>query len=117
MNTIRILKFVEKFRQLFTNKYFIENEDDSEYIIPVKKIVVRKQRTITEALEYILQKYDILTKDELDDWCGTEGRKKLYNAVKRLAHEHWERISKPEAYVRSHYEKLLEGYLKHDLRK
>ena len=35
---------------------------------------------------------------------------KLYEYIKHLAPEHWERIATPESSVRSNYEQMLTGY-------
>ena len=65
---------------------------------------------IKEAVKMIMNDSKIRSKQELDEWCGDEGRKKLYECVRCKAHEHWESIKTPEASTRYNYEKLLTGY-------
>ena len=43
---------------------------------------------IKEAVKMIMNDSKIRSKQELDEWCGDEGRKKLYECVRCKAHEH-----------------------------
>lgn len=52
----------------------------------------------------------ITSKQHLDDWCGNEKRKKLYNYVKNKAPEHWNKLKVPESSVRYYYEIKLTGF-------
>lgn len=53
---------------------------------------------------------NIRSKNDLDIWCGAEGRKKLYTFVKAFAPDHWGKLKKPESATRSYYERVLRGY-------
>jgi len=68
------------------------------------------ERTISEALTFILETEGITTKHDLDVWCGNQRREKLYTRIYQLAPTHWERIKEPKAYVRYYYEHKLIGY-------
>lgn len=65
---------------------------------------------IKKALGIIFTGYNINSKEELDVWCGHEGRNKLYNVIKLLANEHCNRLVDYKAYIRFYYEKILAGY-------
>jgi hypothetical protein len=69
-----------------------------------------KLKSIQEAINYIVERENIKTKDDLDIWCGGSKRKKLYEDVKRLVPEKWTSIAKPECSVRACYEHILPGY-------
>jgi len=68
------------------------------------------ERTISEALNFILETENITTKDDLDKWCGNLKREKLYKYVKQLSPTNWVRIKEPKACVRAYYENKLIGY-------
>jgi hypothetical protein len=68
------------------------------------------ERTINEALNFILETENITTKEDLDKWCGHLKREKLYKYIKQLAPNHWDRLKEPKAYVRGYYEHKLIGY-------
>ena len=44
--------------------------------------------------------YNINSKEELDVWCGDQGRNKLYNVFNFLANEHCNRLVDYKAYIR-----------------
>ena len=69
-----------------------------------------KLKSIQEAINYIFERENIKTKNDLDIWCGGSKRKKLYEDVKRLVPEKWSSIDKPECSVRACYEHILPGY-------
>ena len=62
------------------------------------------------ALQFLFSIENIQTRQDLDEWCGDMGKKKLYLYVQRLAPEHWERIATPRNSVRACYQKMLTGY-------
>ena len=68
------------------------------------------ERTITEALYFILETENLTSKDDLDRWCGGTTREKLYKYIEYFAPSHWSRIKDPRAYVRGRYEHKLIGY-------
>jgi hypothetical protein len=68
------------------------------------------EKSISQAVEFILSSENITTKDDLDKWCENQGRKKLYNCVQSLAPSKWQTIKEPKASVRACYEHLLIGY-------
>ena len=65
---------------------------------------------IGRATQYILETNNIKTKEELDVWCNGTGRYRFYAEVRRLAPDHYDRITHPEASIRAAYERLLIGY-------
>lgn len=82
-----------------------------EYIKCLEKMVSEDiDLKIKQGLNLIFKKYNIKNKDDLDNWCGIEGRKKLYKKVRYLCPKHWNSIKNPESTVRARYEKILEGY-------
>ena len=66
--------------------------------------------TIKSATELILSIENLRTKQELDNWCGDRGKQKLYDYVRAIAPEHWNRIATPTHSVRFYYQKMLTGY-------
>ena len=65
---------------------------------------------IKSATQFILSIENLRTKQDLDNWCGDMGKKKLFLYIKRLAPEHWERINTPKNSVGFYYQKMLTGY-------
>jgi predicted GTPase len=65
--------------------------------------------SIQEAVRKILVERGISTKDQLDAWCDGS-RTTLYDAVKKLAPQHWLTHNTPESTIRALYESLLLGY-------
>lgn len=65
---------------------------------------------IQEAIRFIVGVEKMRSREDLDIWCGSTYRHKLYEYVKRLAPEHWERLQKPKDDVRAIYETMLYGY-------
>jgi len=68
---------------------------------------------ITQALDFVFHIVNIRSRQDLDEWCGANGRQKLYTIIQLLANEHWNRIRTPECSVRACYEKKLPGYKIH----
>ena len=54
------------------------------------------QMKIQEAVKFILNVESIITKDDLDQWCGAMGRQKMYTYVAQLASEHWQAVKTPK---------------------
>ena len=69
-----------------------------------------KLKSIQEAINYIVERENIKTKNDLDIWCGGSKRTRLYENVKEIAPEKWSTIAKPECSVRACYEHILPGY-------
>jgi hypothetical protein len=70
-------------------------------------------RTIADAVRNIIHKAGIKNKTDLDNWCGNEGRKKLYDEVQRLVPEHYNNSTRgktPDNSVRRIYQAILPGY-------
>ena len=72
--------------------------------------VSNESREIPKVLNDLFAEQCITSKQHLDDWCGNEKRKKLYNYVKSKAPEHWNKLKVPESRVRNHYEIILTGF-------
>ena len=66
--------------------------------------------SIPDALRTLFARKGITNRKQLNAWCGSAGREKLYMRIKRLAPEHWSRIATPEASTRAAYETMLSGY-------
>ena len=49
---------------------------------------------IKSSIQFIVSIENLRTRQDLDNWCGDMGKKKLYLYVQRLAPEHWERIKR-----------------------
>ena len=65
---------------------------------------------IKSSIQFIFSIENLRTRQDLDNWCGNMGKKKLYLYVQRLSPEHWERIKTPKDSVRFYYQQLLTGY-------
>jgi hypothetical protein len=65
---------------------------------------------ISTVLNELSARENISSKDQLDYLCGHEKRAKLYNHVKYIASEHWNKLKVPESSVRYHYEMVLTGF-------
>lgn len=65
---------------------------------------------IKSAVQFVTTIENIQSKDDLNKWCGTMGKNKLYSYIRRLAPEHWERIGNPKNCVRFYYQQILKGY-------
>ena len=68
---------------------------------------------IKSAVQFVITIEKMKSKNDLDKWCGTMGKNKLYSYIRRLAPEHWERISNPKNCVRFYYQQILVGYKIH----
>ena len=65
---------------------------------------------LRSATKLVLDIANIQSREELDQWCGDIGRKRLYDFVQRIAPGDWEIIKTPQASVRFYYETMLTGY-------
>jgi hypothetical protein len=65
---------------------------------------------IQEAVRFIVGEEKMRSRKDLDIWCGSTRRHKLYEYVKRFAPEDWGRFQAPKSEVRRTYEELLTGY-------
>jgi hypothetical protein len=65
---------------------------------------------IKSAIRFILSIENLQSKQELDAWCGDQGREKLYAYIILIAPEHWGKIRTPTNSVRYYYQKMLPGY-------
>ena len=81
------------------------------------KLHLEKHLNCKEALIIILNSNNIRTRSELDQFCGNQGRKKIYKEVQKKSSIHWNSINNPEANVRAHYETIIEGYAKFNKQK
>lgn len=68
---------------------------------------------IKQALQAIFRIAGIQNKAHLDNWCGYQGRNKLYDEVQRLPPAHFNRLLTAEESIRACYERLLPGYKIH----
>ncbi len=68
--------------------------------------------TMDKALDLVFRIENIKTKEDLDEWCGDNGRKKLYNIVSIVAPEHYYRntVKTPDNAIRQCYQTKLIGY-------
>ena len=62
---------------------------------------------IKEDLKFIFKLENIKSIEDLNNWCGTMGRKKLYSYIQHMSPIEWSKIKDPNAYVRYYYEKEL----------
>ena len=65
---------------------------------------------IPTVMNQLFAEQNISSKHQLDHWCGDEKRAKLYNYVKYMAPEHWNKLKVPESSVRFNYERVLTGF-------
>jgi len=65
---------------------------------------------IQESLTTIFRIANIVSKQDLDEWCGDRARERLYSKVQLLSPENWERVRNPKENVRFRYQKILTGY-------
>ena len=65
---------------------------------------------IKSAVHHVLSENNLKSREDLDIWCGKDGRLKIYSLVEGLASKDWNRINNPKASVRYYYQKKLTGY-------
>lgn len=66
--------------------------------------------SFNDVLNIIFTEKNISDIEDLNRYCGPEGRKKLYYEVKRMIPTKWASIKNPEASVRYYYELRLRGF-------
>lgn len=65
---------------------------------------------IKSAVQFIMGIENLRSRQDLDEWCGDMGKKKLYLYVEGLSPEKWVEIGTPKSSVRFYYQKMLTGY-------
>jgi hypothetical protein len=85
-----------------------EYEFEEGEILPA----VEECDNMDKALDLVFRIENIRSKDDLDEWCGENGRKKLYNIVSIVAPEHYYRstVKTPDNSIRQLYQTKLVGY-------
>jgi hypothetical protein len=66
--------------------------------------------SMEEAVEYVLKKNRIYSRQDLDAWCGGQGRESFYKKVRNVARITWHMENDPKKRIRAIYESLLPGY-------
>jgi hypothetical protein len=89
---------------------FIRGEyefEEGEILSPVEEC-----DTMDKALDLVFRIENINSKEDLDEWCGETGRKKLYNVISIVAPEHYYRstVKTPDNTIRQLYQSKLVGY-------
>ena len=65
---------------------------------------------IPNIVKFILDRYNIKSRQGLDTWCGGRNREKLYNEVKKYASNMQVSLDELRKITRSSYEALRTGY-------
>jgi hypothetical protein len=79
-------------------------------VFEVRAKIKQTSFSIHEAVCLILTLKNINTIDKLNIWCDGTKRHKLYECVKELAQDHYQRIESPKEYIRAEYQRLIQGY-------
>lgn len=68
--------------------------------------------SMDKALDLVFRIENIRSKEDLDEWCGESGRKKLYNIISLVAPNHYYRstVKTPDNAIRQFYQTKLVGY-------
>lgn len=66
--------------------------------------------SIYSIVKFILDKYNIKSRQGLDTWCGGRNRDKLYNEVQKYTNSVQISLDELKKSTRSSYEALLTGY-------
>lgn len=66
--------------------------------------------SIQEAVCLILTLKNINTIEKLNLWCGGPERQKLYECVKELAPDHYQKSNTPIQSIQAEYQRLIQGY-------
>jgi hypothetical protein len=82
---------------------FSSRHENSQYYYSIKFT------SIKQIVEYILNKYNIKSRQDLDIWCGGRNREKLYNEVKKYSLCCLS-LDELKRNTRQSYESLLPGY-------
>jgi hypothetical protein len=84
--------------------YFFDLRQRSrEYYYTIKFI------TIKQIVKYILNRYNIKNRQDLDTWCGGRNREKIYNEVEKYSMG-WFTPDEIKKTTRRSYEAILPGY-------
>lgn len=65
---------------------------------------------IPNIVKFILNRYNIKSRQSLDTWCGGRNRDKLYNEVQKYSTNMEISLDELKKITRSSYEALLTGY-------
>ena len=68
--------------------------------------------TMDKALDLVFRIENINSKEDLDEWCGVNKRKKLYNIISLIAPEHYYRntVKTPDKSIMRCYQFKLTGF-------
>jgi hypothetical protein len=66
--------------------------------------------SMEEAVNYVLKKNRIYCRQDLDAWCGDQGRERFYEQVRNAGRIVWHMEDDPKKRIRAIYESLLPGY-------
>lgn len=85
-----------------------EYEFEEGEILPA----VKECDTMDKALDLVFRIENINSKEDLDVWCGENGRKKLYNIISLIAPEHYYRstLKTPDNSIMRSYQFKLTGF-------
>ena len=85
-----------------------EYEFEEGEILPL----VEECNSMDKAVDLVFRIENIRSKEDLDEWCGENGRKKLYNIISLVAPEHYYRstVKTPDNAIRQCYQTKLVGY-------
>jgi hypothetical protein len=96
---------------LFKYKSILQQAKEIKLASPFKQLhPTKKFDTIQMAVEYLLSKENITTRNDLNNWCDGESREKLYIEIKKTAPDAWDRAADPNAKTRYAYQKVIQGY-------
>ena len=66
--------------------------------------------SMEEAVNYVLKKNRIYSRQDLDAWCGGQGRERFYEQVRNAGRIVWHMEDHPKNRIRAIYEGILPGY-------
>jgi hypothetical protein len=68
--------------------------------------------SMDKALDLVFRIENIRSKEDLDEWCGENKRKKLYNIISLIAPEHYYRntVKTPDKSIMRSYQFKLAGF-------
>jgi broad specificity phosphatase PhoE len=70
--------------------------------------VPRAHQTMMAITKYVLEINHIRTREELDEWCGSKRRQRLYEFIQSRFPEEWS--AKAMDTIRIAYRNLLQGF-------
>lgn len=71
----------------------------------------QEKMKIKEVTYLVLDTLEINTRKQLQTWCASNGRQKLYDIIYGLAEMSWNSIDNPKKWIRRCYQKKLTGYV------